>query len=291
MKEPTLRIRETISRPLSWALGLIPPLLLLGGWWFVTHPRQFEKPAKKGAVEKEIVESRILSPVILPSPRETLQGIRPLWFDRELSRSAVFSLRRVCGGYLLAVALAVPLGILMGSFTKIKATFNPLTVAGTYLPLPALGVLMLPWAVVVAQVLRAESLEVHKYIFLAVVTFVVLLPQVVLAIENVEDIYLQTAYTQGASRWDAVTKVLVPVALPELFTALRASFAIGWTYIILAEIIAAERGLGHLIQMAQRRGEMQYCYLVVLTIMIIGYGFDKLWVLLGRRLLPYQTVR
>ena len=163
--------------------------------------------------------------------------------------------------------------------------------AGTYLPLPALSVLMLPWAVVVGQVLRAESTEVHKYLFLAVVTFVVLLPQVVLAIENVDDIYLQTAYTQGASRWAAVTKVLVPVALPELFTALRASFAVGWTYIILAEIVAAERGLGNIIRTAERRGEMQYCYLVVLTIMLIGYGFDKLWVLVGRWLLPYRTVR
>jgi len=290
MQQPTLRIRETLSRPLAWVLGLIPPLLVLGGWGFVTRPRQPAKPLTKGAVEKD-VESRIISSVILPSPRETLEAVRPLWFDRELSRSAVFSLRRVCGGYLLAAALAVPLGILMGSFTKVKATFNPLTVAGTYLPLPALSVLMLPWAVVVGQVLRAESTEVHKYLFLAVVTFVVLLPQVVLAIENVDDIYLQTAYTQGASRWAAVTKVLVPVALPELFTALRASFAVGWTYIILAEIVAAERGLGNIIRTAERRGEMQYCYLVVLTIMLIGYGFDKLWVLVGRWLLPYRTVR
>jgi len=282
MSHPFLQIREPLPRPLAWALGLIPIVALCGLWWFLTRPRALDK---QGA---EIVESRILSPVILPSPSETVRALRPLWFEWELSRSAACSLARVCGGYALAVALALPLGILMGAFTKINAMFNPLAVVGAYLPLPAVGVLMLPWAAVVASLLKADSLEVHKYIFLAVVTFVVLLPQIVVAIESVDEVYLNTAYTQGASRWHAVMKVLVPVALPDMFHALRTSFAVGWTYIILAEIIAAERGLGHLIWLAQRRGEMQYCYLVVVVIMLIGYGFDRLWCRVGRWLLPYQ---
>jgi ABC-type nitrate/sulfonate/bicarbonate transport system permease component len=134
-------------------------------------------------------------------------------------------------------------------------------------------------------------MEVQKYLFLAVVTFVVLLPQVVLAIENVEDIYLQTAYTQGAGCWHTVWKVLIPVALPDLYTALRTSFAVGWTYIILAEIIEAERGLGYIISLAHHRGPMAHIYLAVLTIMLIGFGIDKLWVLGGRWLFPYRAER
>jgi len=287
MGRKTFQIREPISRPLAWVLGLIPPLLLLGLWWWVTRPRAFD------AQGREVVESRLLSPLVLPSPRETVAAFHSLWFERELSRSAVYSLQRVCGGYLIAVALALPLGILMGSFTKIKALFNPLAVAGTYLPLPAVGVLMMAWAVALASLLGIEeaALELHKYIFLAVVTFVVLLPQVVLAIEKVEDIYLQTAYTQGAGRWHAVWKVLIPVALPDLYTALRTSFGVGWTYIILAEIIAANRGLGYLIQTAERRGPMEHIYLVVLTIMLIGFALDKLWGWGGRWLFPYRAER
>lgn len=282
MGHPTFRIREPISRPVAGVLGLIPPLVLLGLWWFVTRPRAFDEQGR------EIVESRRVSPLILPSPREVVAAFRTLWFEWELSRSAVFSLERVCGGYLIAVTLALPLGVLMGSFTKIKALFNPLAVAGTYLPLPAVGMLMLAGAVGVASYLRVEAMEFYKYAFLAVVTFVVLLPQVVLAIESVEDIYLQTAYTQGAGRCQVVWKVLIPVALPDLYTALRTSFGVGWTYIILAEIMAANRGLGYLIRNAERRGKMEFIYLIVLTIMLIGFVVDKLWLLGGRWLFPYR---
>jgi len=259
-------------------LGIIPPVLLLVLWWLVTCP---ESPA----------ENRLINRLLLPSLRETFEAIGSLWLDWEVSRSALSTLIRVCGGYLIALVVAMPLGILMGSFSKIKAVFNPLVVVGTYVPLPALAVLMLPWAVVVAGPFGADSLEVHKYIFLAVVTFIVLLPQVVLALENVDDIYLQTAYCQGANRWQVVRKVLVPVSMPYLFNALRTSFAIGWTYIILAEMWAAERGLGYIITIAERRSKMEISYLTVMVVMIIGFVSDRLWVRLGRWLMPYHTIR
>jgi NitT/TauT family transport system permease protein len=285
MRKPFLQIRETVSRPMAWVWGLIPPLLLLGVWWLVTRPRSFDEQGQ------EVVESRLLSRMVLPSPRETAGAFHSLWFEWELSRSALFSLRRVLGGYLIAVVLALPLGILMGSFTRIKAMFNPLAVVGTYLPLPALGVLILAWSGYLSQLFRVEGSELYKYLYLAIVTFVVLLPQVVLAIENVDSIYLQTAYTQGAGRWHAVWKVLVPVALPDLYTALRMSFGVGWTYIILAEIYDPTRGLGCIIEIARRRGKLEHIYLGVLTIMLIGFALDKLWVLGGRWLFPYRVER
>ena len=277
---PTFRIREAIPGPLAWVLGVIPPLVLLAGWWFVTHPRDPDLP----------VESRIVSPVVLPSPGETAASFHSLWFERELSRNTVESLKRVAGGYLVAVALALPLGVMMGSLTKVKAMFNPLAVVGAYVPLPAVAFVLFPVAGQLALLLHADGLELYKYAYLAVVTFVVFLPQVVLAIENVDNVFLQTAYTQGAGRWQSVWRVLVPVAMPEIFTALRVSFAVGWTYIILAEAVAADRGLGFLLITSLRRTKFDHILLIVAAIMVVGFVIDKVWARIGRWLLPYHTV-
>ena len=80
---------------------------------------------------------------------------------------------------------------------------------------------------------------------------------------------------------------MLGIALPRFFHAMRLGFGIGWTYIILAEMVAADRGLGHIIIVAQRRGPRGHIYLVLVVIVIIAYLTDKLWVRLERKLFPY----
>ena len=75
--------------------------------------------------------------------------------------------------------------------------------------------------------------------------------------------------------------------MPRIFLAMRLGFGIGWTYIILAEMVAADRGLGQIIIVAQRRGPRAHIYLVLLVIVLIAYITDKLWVKLGKMLFPY----
>ena len=82
--------------------------------------------------------------------------------------------------------------------------------------------------------------------------------------------------------------VLLRVALPDLFQAMRFGFGIGWTYIILAEMVAADRGLGEIIIVAQRRGPREHIYLVLATIVLIAYLTDRLWIRLSRRFFPYR---
>lgn len=260
-----LVIRETIPAWLRWGLGVVPVVALIGAWWLATG----SGPA----------EQRLISPTILPSPLEVVRSFPSLWFDRALARNLLISLSRVSAGFLVGVTVAFPLGLLMGAFTKAKAMFNPLAVIGAYLPIPALVPLTLSLLGTGTQ---------QKVGFLALAFVIYLLPLIVAAVDQVDDVYLKTAYTLGANKWQAVTKVLLGVSWPDIYQALRFGFGIGWSYILLAEMVDIGQGVGGLIITSQRRGPREHIYLVLLAIVVVAYLTDRLWGFVGRRLFPYR---
>ena len=262
-----LSIRESLGTPLKIVLGAIPIVLIFLGWHLATA----------GAAEE-----RLISPTILPSPGEVIRSFPSLWFQAELSRSALTSALRVVIGFGVAWVIAFPLGIFMGAFTKVGATLSPVMVFLGYLPIPALVPLTM-------SLFGVDELQ--KVMFLALAFFIYLLPLFVRAVSDVDNVFLQTAYTLGATRWQTLRRVLLPVALPRIVHAMRLGFGVGWTYIILAEMVAAERGLGNIIIVAQRRGPREHIYLVLVVIVMIAYLTDKFWVVLSRYLFPYQEAR
>jgi ABC-type phosphate transport system permease subunit len=161
--------------------GIIPVIVLLIIWWLLTNGS---------------AEARIISPLILPAPLEVLKSFPTLWFEAELSRSIVASTSRVVVGFLIGWLIAFPLSILMGSFSRIKALFEPSTIFLAYLPIPALVPLTM-------SLFGID--EMQKVMFLALAFFIYMVPLFVKAVEDVDNVYLQTAYTMGASRWEAVT--------------------------------------------------------------------------------------
>lgn len=260
-----MNIRDNLGKTTKIILGIIPIILILLTWFFLT----------KGANP----EDRIISILILPSPMEVLLSFKSLWFEAELSRSVLASGMRVLGGFTVALIIVFPLGILMGSITKIRALFDPLVTFAAYMPIPALVPLTMSLFGI------GES---QKILFLSLSFIIYLLPLFIKAIEDVDDIYLQTAYTMGATKWHIIKDILFGIAFPKIFHAMRLGFGVGWTYIILVEMVAAERGLGHIILMAQRRGPKGHIYLVLGVIVLLAFITDKLWVKLGRKLFPYQ---
>ena len=260
-----LRIREPIPAWMAWALGVVPIALLLLVWFAVTAGR--------------IPEERLISPTILPSPVEVARSLPSLWFEGALTRNLAVSFGRVLAGFVAALAVAFPLGILMGSFSKVKAAFNPLTVFGAYLPIPALVPLTMS---------LFGTGESQKVAFLGLAFAIYLVPLFVAAVDAVDDTYLKTAYTLGATRWQAASRVLLPIAWPEVYQAMRLGFGIGWSYILLAEMVDIGKGLGGIIITSQRRGPREHIYLVLLTIVVVAFLTDKAWVALGRRLFPYR---
>ena len=244
------------------ALGVI---LLL--WWMATIGAQ--------------PEDRLISPVILPSPAEVVRSFPSLWRDRALVASIAATLRRVLLGFGLAALVGVPLGIAAGSWRVIEATGAPLALFGRNLPVAALIPLTILW-------FGIEERQKVMFIFIACVPFVY--SDAASAVMNVPERYVETAQTLGANSRQIVAKVLVALALPDIYGSLRHLFGLAFGYIMLAELVNAEHGLGFLLMTSQRRGLSEHIILILIIIGLLAYGIDRLLAWFQRGLFPYRTV-
>jgi NitT/TauT family transport system permease protein len=217
--------------------------------------------------------------VILPSPTDVLRAFPVLHFEEALVRSAGFSLFRVGMGFLLAALVAIPLGLLMGTFPRVKAFFAPVLDPLRFLPISALVPLTIVW-------FGIEERQKISFLFLGTVVY--LLPLVVEAVEKVDDVYLQTATTLGATKWQLVKDVLVPGSMPAIGEALRVMNGIGWTYVILAEVINARYGLGALITVAGKRSHVDQIFALVLVILVIGVVTDQILRLVNKQFFQWK---
>jgi ABC-type nitrate/sulfonate/bicarbonate transport system permease component len=168
----------------------------------------------------------------------------------------------------------------MGTFPPVKHFFSPVLDPLRFLPISALVPLTIVWFGIE---------EKQKIAFLFMGTVVYLLPLVVEAVARVDEVYVQTALTLGATRGQIVRHVLVPGALPATFEALRVMNGIGWTYVILAEVINARYGLGALITVAGKRSHVDQIFALVLVILVIGVVTDSIIRLVNRRLFHWQA--
>lgn len=229
----------------------------------------------------EIVETRIFAPVILPSPGEVFRSLPSLWSDRYLPKNILYSFLRVGAGFVVAFLVVFPMALLMGTFSKFKALFSPLMLFGGYLPIPAL---------VPLTMCLFGTTEKQKIMFLALGFAIYLLPLFVKALEEVDNVYLQTGYTLGARKYQVLNNILLPIALPSIFDAMRLGFGIGWGYIILAEMVdMGSFGVGTLILTSQRRGPREDIYLVLIAIVVMAFITDKIWDKVGNHLFPYRS--
>jgi NitT/TauT family transport system permease protein len=267
-----LEIRGRAPSSMSIVLGLIPLALLAFFWWFLT---------------RGIPEERFLGPTILPSPSEVVLSLGDLLRagdqdNRGLIDHVGLSLRRVALGFLVAIFVAMPIGILMGAFGSARSALAPIVTASGYIPIATLVPLTMSWF---------GLDESQKVVFLAMAFTIFLLPMIFRAIDSVPDVYLRTAYTLGASRWHIIRRVLVPVALPDIWHSMRLAFGIGWSYLVLAEVVVKSGGLGDIIDTARRRAMSGRVYLVIVIITLIAWIADLLWERLGALLFPYRRSR
>lgn len=260
-----LRVRKDLTVAQTAGLTLLFIVVVLLAWWFVTRGNT--------------IEERILAPLILPSPVEVLKAFPSLHFEQGLVRSALTSFKRVSLGFILATIMAVPLGIYMATFRPVAAFFRPLSLVGAYVPIVVFVPLTLAWF---------GLSETQKVGFLFIGCFVALLPLVIKEIANVPAAYLDVAVTKGASQWQLVRHVLFPVAKAHIWDHLRGVYGVGWGWIILAEVVNAERGLGYLISVSERRGHTASIFAIIIVIVLIAIACDQLWRLGGRILFPYS---
>jgi ABC-type nitrate/sulfonate/bicarbonate transport system permease component len=244
------------------ALGAVVVL-----WWFAT--------TGLGS------EDRFISPIILPSPAEVVRSFPTLLHERALLQSIAATLKRVLIGFGLAATVGVPLGILAGAWRVVEAAGAPLALFGRNLPVAALIPLTILW-------FGIDETQKVMFIFIACVPFVY--SDAVAAVANVPDRYVETAQTLGASASQIVRKVLVGLALPDIYNSLRHLFGLAFGYIMLAELINAQHGLGYLLMTSQRRGLSEHIILILLIIGLLAYGIDRLLFWFQRGLFPHRVI-
>ena len=239
-------LREPLPKRTAMLLALIAPAVVLGGWCVLTY----------GGWAR---------PDFLPSPSEVLRGTLQLFLQHDLWGAILLSSRRIGIAFLLAAALALPLGVLMGSFEVVNRFFEPVMAPLRYMPISAFIPLLILWFGI---------FEKQKIAFLFLGVFVYLLPVVVTAIRAVPEELVQTARTLGASKWQTVRTVLVPAAMPEIFDSFRVMNAIAWTYVILAEAVNPGHGLGYMVELARTHHKASWSFAGLLVIGGIGLLTD-----------------
>jgi NitT/TauT family transport system permease protein len=215
----------------------------------------------------------------LPSPTAVLQAGWGLFRDFDLWKDLRASFYRVTLGYLLAVILGLPVGILVGAFHVFEAVIEPMNDFVRYTPLPAFVPLVILWAGIgeLSQVLL---------IFLGVFwSLIVLVADVV---SNVPRNLRETAATLGTGRLKILFHVVVPCAMPGIFDAMRVSIGWAWSSLILAEIVGANTGLGHMIMESQRFLRTPNVIAGIVIVGAIGLGLDALFKIAYAALFPWS---
>jgi NitT/TauT family transport system permease protein len=247
-KSSLFSIRSPLPRRTAFVLGFVAPALVLGAWCALTY-------------------GRIVDPDFLPTPTEVVRGTLQLFLHYDLSTAILVSSRRIALAFLLASAIALPLGVLMGSFDPVNRFFEPIVAPLRYMPISAFIPLLILWFGIYEQ---------EKIAFLFLGVFVYLLPVVVTAIRLVPEELVQTALTLGASKFQVIRTVLLPAALPEIFDSFRVMNAIAWTYVILAEAVNPEHGLGYMVELARTHQKASWSFAGLLVIGGIGLLTDFL---------------
>ena len=186
----------------------------------------------------------------------------------------------IFSGFLLASVLAVPLGILMGSFKVVEALIEPITGFMRYLPVSAMIPLLILWI----------GIGIEQKI--AVIFLGTFFQQLVLIADvsaRVSKDLIDVSYTLGATRRQVVTRVLFPACLPGVMDNLRVTMGWAWTYLVIAELVAANSGLGYMILNAMRGLFTDVIILGIVVIGILGLITDQLFKLLRRWLLPWSA--
>jgi len=255
-----LRPLQPVSLSLRIALGLLFFALFVALWAATTF-------------------SGLVSPIFLASPLRMVQEGWSLLTEYNFSYDIGMTIWRVVGGFVLAAAIAVPLGIAMGAWKVVEALLEPFVSFARYLPASAFIPLLLLWA----GIGETQKLLV---IFIGSVFQIILM--VAFTVGQTRRDLVEAAYTLGASDGGIVKRVLIPASAPQIAETLRLVLGWAWTYVIVAELIGSSSGIGHMIVDSQALLNTGQIIFGIIVIGIIGLVSDFLFKAVNRRLFPWS---
>lgn len=220
----------------------------------------------------------VVPTMFLPTPGAVIEAGWRLANDGTLGRHVLASVEVVLIGFLVSSLVAVPLGLLMGSFRLVQAFLEPLVNFIRYLPVTSFVPLFILWIGI--------GLEQR----VAVIIFGVFFQQLVMIADvskGVSKDLINASYTLGSSRRDVILHVLGPASLPGILDTLRVTMGWAWTYLVVAELVAANSGLGYISLKAMRGFQVDVIFLAIAVIGLLGLLTDQLFRLLRLRMVSW----
>ena len=216
--------------------------------------------------------------LFLPSPLKVLNDIVSCAKDGSLWANMGWSIFRITMGFVIAVVIGVPLGILAGSFKRVDAVVTPICEFIRYMPVPAFVPLVMVWCGI------GEGAKIS-------IVFLGCFFQMVLMVADnaraVSDDLLSASYTLGTTRFTTITKVLIPAMAPNMMLTLRMMIGWGWTYLTVAELVASNSGLGYSILKAQRFLHTVSIFSGILVIGVLGLITDRIFAFAIKKMFPW----
>lgn len=256
-------VRGELSRPFVLGLAMLGFLLPFIAWSIVST-------------------SNWVDPVFLPTPLQSLLRFTEWLTADDLLSDVGISVARVFGGFALSAVIAVPLGVLIGTYAPVKALLEPLADFSRYLPAVAFIPLIMLWVGID---------ESAKIAVIFVGTFFQMLLMVAEDIARVPNAPIEAAKTMGATDGEVMQHVLIPAAKPAILDTLRSTMGLAWTYLVVAELVAANSGLGFSILKAQRFLQTDKIFVGILLIGLVGLMTDQAFRWLHRRCFSWHHLR
>ncbi len=255
-------VRGPIPRQVYMALAVVGLVLPVLAWWLATAA---------GA-----------DSVFMPGPGKVWDRVATWWAEDDLLGDIGISVYRVVAGFLLSAVIALPLGLMIGSFRAMQGLLEPLTDFIRYMPAVAFIPLVMLWVGIE---------ESSKVAIIFIGTFFQMVLMVAEDVRRVPLAQIEAAQTLGATRTELIEKVIFPSAAPALLDTMRVTMGWAWTYLVVAELVAADSGLGYAILKAQRFLQTDKIFAGILLIGLIGLVTDQLFRWAHRRAFPWLHLK
>ncbi|MCY4764920.1 taurine ABC transporter permease TauC [Klebsiella aerogenes] len=262
-RQRALKWRWPLSRQLTLSVATLAVLLAI--WWAVTA-------------------LQLISPLFLPSPWQVLQKLLTIagpqgFMDATLWQHLAASLTRIAIALVLAAIVGVPVGIAMGLSPTVRGILDPLI--ELYRPVPPLA-----WLPLV--IIWFGIGETPKILLIYLAIFAPVVMSTLAGVKSAQQVRIRAAQSLGASRAQVLWLVILPGALPEILTGLRIGLGVGWSTLVAAELIAATRGLGFMVQSAGEFLATDVVLAGIVVIAIIAFVLELGLRALQRRLTPWH---
>jgi NitT/TauT family transport system permease protein len=258
-----LDFKQSISTTESLVLGAAVWVIFFGLW---------EAASELGWVNR----------LFFPPPHVVVVSVAELFIQDDFAVDVGFSVYRIVVSFAAACLIAIPLGILMGAFKRVEAFVNPLVSAWRYLPAPSFIPLLLMW-------FGTGDTQKMTLLFIGVLWFLITI--IMDHVRNIRTELIETALTLGGSRRQVLWTVVIPASMPNIVVAMRQMLAISWTYLVIAEIVAAATGIGAMMMRAKRFMHVDKIMAGIIVIGVLGLVFDYLFRTAHKWLFPYLEDR